>query len=173
MNVCWEVLCGAARGNARPTARFTFMGWGDPAMAGEPPIPGTSNIQLRTLNLELQGRHRGTPTAFPSFSPGLRGTSYPGLAEIEHQPQRGCIRRPVGGCCNPVGVDGDRMAFPRVASCLATLGLVIERRWRSVSHPATSRNSVMNLCVSLFGMFSGNLNWGLNIEHRTLNLELF
>ena len=52
----------------------------------------------------------------PSQSPGLRGTSYPGLNPINRsQPQRGCGNRVLSSRHNPVGVDRSARRFPKVA----------------------------------------------------------
>ena len=52
----------------------------------------------------------------PSQSPGLRGTSYPGLNPINRsQPQRGCGQRIASSRHNPVGVAPSARRFPKVA----------------------------------------------------------
>src|SRR6266853_759821 len=44
------------------------------------------------MNVILFPPHFNNPNGIVSFSPGLRGTSYPGYARKEgRQPQRGCI----------------------------------------------------------------------------------
>src|SRR5437667_2438193 len=92
------------------------------------PMPLTCFIEVPAV------RH---PKGMESFSPGLRGTSYPGsssctsptlqglyqTAVYEHTCanlwSRGTPRR---GCCNPFRVDGVVVRLTQGSSFLATLG---------------------------------------------------
>jgi hypothetical protein len=80
---------------------------------------------MKTNRLELLFNPKG----IGSFSPGLRGTSYPGN-------NAGGIINPNGvasiapRCChNPVGVENYFASTTQGSSCLATLGFVTESRW--------------------------------------------
>ncbi len=85
------------------------------------------------------GGIRGTPTAFGSSSPGLRGTSYPGWSDQKRANPNGVASRagarwPGAGVrgFNPGGVEVVRAGTQGRRACGApTLGWKMERRWRS------------------------------------------
>jgi hypothetical protein len=84
---------------------------------------------------------RGNPKGIESFSPGLRGTSYPGFKHRKtHEPCKGCITGSTGPFsmprrrvdhlegnrrCNPFRVNPQNLSHTQGSSCLATLGSAI------------------------------------------------
>src|SRR5262245_30006 len=71
------------------------------------------------------------PKGIASYSPGLRGTSYPGLTKRKGtNPKRVVASSKCGGCHNPVGVEILVMRS-QGSSFLATLGFGPESRWDS------------------------------------------
>jgi hypothetical protein len=106
---------------------------------GEP--AATRRVALRRMVRPNQSRDldRGfapswNPNGIPSQSPGLRGTSYPGLSSIKRpQPQRGCghsvpARAPDVGH-NAVGVVSISERAPKVGAGAPTLGWRPQSLW--------------------------------------------
>ncbi len=76
----------------------------------------TRRAALSRVAPSASPRPRLNANGVPSQSPGLRGTSYPGLNPINRsQPQRGCGNRVLSSRHNPVGVDPSAPCFPKVA----------------------------------------------------------
>ena len=72
---------------------------------------------------------QNNPNGIASFSPGLRGTSYPGLSKTIFINPEGVVSGICNFCCNPVGVVISSSRFTQGGSCLATLGWMMKPRW--------------------------------------------
>ena len=71
------------------------------------------------------------PNGIESFSPGLRGTSYPGLTDQDAPTPTGLRHTGRAEGCNPFRVDDVWFTISQGSSFLATLGWMMESRWDS------------------------------------------
>ena len=78
------------------------------------------------------------PKGIVSFSPGLRGTSYPGKVPYAAINPNGVAARASRFCHNPVGVEDILKLVTQGSSFLATLGFVPESRWDSEADPQST-----------------------------------
>jgi hypothetical protein len=89
------------------------------------------------------------PKGIVSLSPGLRGTSYPGLACVSRNNPNGVASSSSRPSHNPVGVDD--VSLTRTQGSFATLGWVTESLWDS--QPGRGVYAASALSISQFHRF--------------------
>jgi hypothetical protein len=89
------------------------------------------------------------PEGIVSSSPGLRGTSYPGLMERDASTPTGLCRAGRATGPNPFRVDDVCFTIPQGSSFLATLGFMTESLWDSLTGAWQARDLEQTIAGSL------------------------